>query len=218
MIRIIRHITATLLLVILPISAIGLNITIHKCHHRGTFRITLFDTSKNSLNNDCCSGYNNNPKTTQMSTGCQMGHKKVHTGCSMMNMSENQKMSSDNCGMQLSKVISKNNSNESKESKTAETGTNYFNAPCCSNSEYTNDISIHLYTIEIIKDNFVAPLIAYDDFQLSNFNFNKDEITVSDRQCLLKRPINFIISFIQHSTSLSVDEAEPISSVLYHIA
>jgi hypothetical protein len=128
-----------------------------------------------------------------------MGHKKVHTGCSMMNMSEN-------------------SSTQTKESKHTETGRNYFNAPCCSKSEFSNNISIQLYTIEILKDNFKAPLITYYIFQLSNVDLYKDDITEKDRQCLLKGPINFIISFIQHSISLSVDEAEPISSLLYIIA
>ncbi|MBX3043145.1 MAG: hypothetical protein KF896_05460 [Ignavibacteriae bacterium] len=128
-----------------------------------------------------------------------MGHKKVQTGCSLMNMSEN-------------------SSNQTKDSKTTETNTNHFNAPCCLNFEFSNDICINLYSIERTKDIFVVSLIAYDYFQTANFNLIiKDKITVKDRDNPLKCPINYIISFI-HSTSHSVDEADPISSLLSHIA
>jgi hypothetical protein len=54
-----KYITTLLLMVIFPLSAVGLNISLHKCKHCNTLHFSLFDKSGNENNYQCCCDNNN---------------------------------------------------------------------------------------------------------------------------------------------------------------
>lgn len=59
-----------LLLAIFPISAVGLNISVHKCQHKGSLHITFYGSASLHFNSNCCSSMCDSPKSSESVQNC----------------------------------------------------------------------------------------------------------------------------------------------------
>ena len=198
-------------MVIFPISAIGLNVTIHKCKLEGTLHITFFETKSDQNNSDCCCDHhksNDKDDTKHLSCCSKEIDKKLEA---MQN-------ELPSCCKDKEKTPEKT-SNQNKESEKDNSGNEYFSSVCCSNSLVSSALII---TAESANNNKVlisVPLFIntfLTDEYLNSKICNND--TKTEIRYPLKEPICDIISFI-HFTSNNSDEAGPNPQfVLYQIA
>jgi len=208
-----KYITALLLIVIFPISAVGLNISIHKCQQEGSLHLSV----KTQSDSDCCCskiGSENQLKSQNIK------HHKSN--------SENSKtIESCSCCSPVPGIAKNNNQNKTGNGSSSCCGkskkeTNNtlsvkvnkdltfakFNHNCCSNTK----LSYHLNnTFLNFNDN--KNIIDYELLFLCSSNQfrydNKVPEKISFKEIIypLKEPICNIISFI-HFTSSTGDESD----------
>jgi len=182
MIRIIRHITATLLLVILPISAIGLNISVHKCKLKGTTYFSLFGTTNNSNELICgCKA-----KETQT-----LPKQNTHSCCNKTNI--------------------ENESGKCNETDNTEiTQIQLLKSSCCSDLDISYSIQnafISNNKCEIIKNITFVFNILNSNERFNSFRTSAYLVTVPDYP--IQELIFHTISFIHFSSQSKNDSEEP---------
>jgi hypothetical protein len=207
----IKYISALFLLLIFPISAIGLDISFHKCKHSGTVNFSLYKSEKGKAKESCCCNYESN-KTIKEQTKSEI-HESVNSevkkdlkqkGSCCENKSKKAKISScctrkvqkQNNNAQTIELTLKNEP-ENKTKTENNIGVNLKKNPCCS---YSNIYFFINQTI-INCDISLKSLKSYSELpsKFNNINFNtvftnKSLLKIVDYP--LKEPVNTIISFI----------------------
>ncbi|MFA6571250.1 MAG: hypothetical protein WCT77_08435 [Bacteroidota bacterium] len=211
-----KYIISLLLLVIFPISAIGLNISVHKCKHKGTIYLSFLESNKNIDDSKCCCPHND----------LNIIEKKHHGSCCNKGKTQNKMQESSEAQMtkradkkSKSCCQSKNNKIEISEKiniKLQKEGFNnhYFKNICCSNSDISYSIAVATASIDNSKGLIEFPTLFKTLSNNSNSNernFNK--LSVKEIQFPLKGPICNIISFI-HFTSETTDDAVPVPAFM----
>jgi hypothetical protein len=197
----IKHITAIIMLVIFPISAIGLNISIHKCKLKGTTQFTFVDNSnKNNSVSSCC------------------GHDEqiLTNGGDCCNNDQKESIDSDNdsnnesCSCEEPADISSKPDNPNKSTETDKLNNecvyDNFSESCCTHSNYSYELIVNTVDLETKKPLFDLPVFYTDCFEKINLTtkgFNN--FTIKDVQHPLKKPISCIISFIHFTSDTSED-------------
>lgn len=182
-------------MVIFPISAIGMDISIHKCHHMGTIHIALFSKSNNSCICPVCKA-----KQTEESTQSSCCPKKeiVAKSCCASSEESSKRKSDEIKPITEQKLpIHKNLIVEDSDEL------------CCMNSNISYAINTGFVPIENEKGFVVLPISLNDSFQKIDFIIkNFDKFTSKDINYPLKEPICNIISYI-HFTFETGDDAYP---------
>lgn len=204
--RKLKHITAILLLAILPISAFGLNISIHKCKHKGTIHISFCESFSKQNANNCCSDAQSKNITES---------KNTLTCCAKKTESNNNTPSccKTNSSNLAKTSIEKNNQDNDNSTK------RYSSALCCSNSIVSSALVVAVNSVQ--NDKIVISIPINLNTFLDNLCLNSNhgvKLTLTQIRYPLKEPVCEIISYI-HFTSNNSDEAGPNPQfVLYQIA
>ncbi|MBM2814783.1 MAG: hypothetical protein HW421_1545 [Ignavibacteria bacterium] len=184
---------------IFPISALGVNVSIHQCKHNGTTHISFFDSHKNN-EYSCCSSHRIIEQSKKSGSSSQ--YSKSKTG----------KKSMFNCGSCIkkkSKLIKKDNiSKKSSCSKSINFGKD--NSTCCKDSFLKFKIKSSFNSIshfKLISSNH----FSYSDFVLSHLLYNYKPVNIAFKkvQYPLKEPISGIISFIHFTSDEGSDSDIP---------
>ena len=187
MLKKLRHIIAVFLLIIFPLSAIGMSINIHKCQHKGTIHFSFFYSS-NNITKDCC---NDSKKVKK----CEM-HKSESDCCS------NKHSLNAACSVNTDKV-------NSKSSQQAVTRFSELTSACCSNSELTYQISFAYFASDYTKVQCGLFILTANDYDNFKTNINRDDfITINKIRYPLKEVIFSIISFIHSASDNSGNDSE----------
>jgi len=209
-----KHITALLLLVIFPISAIGMNISIHKCMMKSKTKVSLNYSSPKSTESTscCCSSENKNQTNYKKSSCCSKSKKqKSHKRFSSSNNSKKVETTSSCCAKQKKETAQKSeNSQKSDDYSKSDNflGSNHIKQSCCSNSSfnyYVNVVVIALESSKGLQDFPILSTVAYKqiNFDLTDYNSS----LYKEIHFPLKEPVFDIISFI-HFTSSTGDDSD----------
>ena len=192
-----------LLMLILPLSAVGLDISVHKCKQKGTLHFSLFNFSANKHNKSCCCA------------GCDIARsaESAQSSCCGKDISANDKtdgieesVEAPSCCSKTAKTpipqketIAKN---ESKSNSAKGSGIINYENPCCTDANYNYVVSVASESPESNKLVLNIQPNAVDLFRKFNLNPNSSDI-VSSKEIRhpLKEPICCIISFIHFTYS-----------------
>jgi len=210
MLKKLKYITTVLLLVIFPISAIGLNISIHECKHTGIVHFELFEFSKANGNADCCSksGLNRIKKDNNCSNCSQEKVNNDVQGCSKAQIFNGSDDGSNAC-MVAEKEQNKS-INEFNVSWKNFSGIDFPKSQCCSNSNLSYQINLAFIYIDNIKGFFELPIISDNLFRkdfLKSTDINAQ--TSKNTQYPIKELIFNTISFIHYTSITGEDSAVP---------
>jgi len=211
MIKKLKYIITILLLLIFPLSAIGLNISIHKCKHKGNIHISLFQSSKGHFYCDCCcSVCERNYTIKQQNISCCNKEKEQQNVqvSSDTKMSEGKDKSSNSCCISENEPDYGNSCKESNESEYSYSGINFIISSCCSSSYLSYALNMAFITLDSSKGLLELPILSYNLYPKRNLaTIDFDILSVKDIEYPLKEVIVHIISFI-HFTSLTGDDSE----------
>ncbi|MBX3045206.1 MAG: hypothetical protein KIT33_10325 [Candidatus Kapabacteria bacterium] len=179
-----KNIIVLILLVIFPISAIGLNITVHKCKLKGSIDYSFFSSTNNNNEFICgCKITDINPTAHQEASSC----------CNNTNMEEK---SGDN--------------NETNNQYNKNTGIQILKSACCSDSDLSYSINDDFITN--IKTNILSNFAIVNNVLYSNkcFNlFRTSDYFIKDTEYPIQELICHTISFIHFSSQSKNDSEEP---------
>jgi hypothetical protein len=221
----IKHITAILLLVIFPVSAIGVDVSVHSCQEKGKTLLSLHSIDSKAGMACCCSHLSGNSKDSKMGSCCHMNHKQKsskktdatgyglavsqssgHSCCSKSHKSvrDNKKAA------HISDELINNNDAYStgSGSQNGKTGAVYKDVSCCSQSDVCYSVNVVSVSLESADKLLIDPILipeALPGFKsLSQHTiYNLDKI----QNYPLKEPVCHIISFI-YLTSNSGDDTD----------
>ena len=208
-----KHITALLLLMIFPISAIGMSVSIHKCKHSGSFHISFNDGSCQKQHySDCCqttSKIRRNEHSAKMTIPKIHSVKKSLGSCCSSKKAKKKEFSSNCCKKSSIPAVQQNDvsTNENSQSPT-HTGYNLksLKTSCCSNSNFDYKIKVSYITFHDCKKLNNLTLISFNNFKTTNLTSLKQNTSfIKKIQYPLKEPITNIISFIHYSSILGED-------------
>jgi hypothetical protein len=206
-----KYIMSVILLVIFPISAVGLNVSVHKCKHKGTIHFTFFESSKNISHFNCCStscDISNSVKDIKVTEYIDKNENKKHHCCVVSNKIADKEKSSDMCNMSVTGQLHENMSKESKNQGSTKSTISYKNKSCCSDSNLYYAINFSYICLDNNKLLIKLPILINTYYEKVNFSsYFFDELTLKILKYPLKEPIFKIISFI-HFTSVSGDDTE----------
>lgn len=210
-----KNITAIVLLLIFPISAIGFNISIHKCRHKGTSQLFFFESHQNHNKINCCNSdcELKDVKKDKVIATCHLEKEKnKERGCSETTISGGTDKCANMCGTsnkEKSSSLNKPNENEYNTS-----GTNYIKSPCCTNSDLNYAINLAFINLDINKWLVGKSVLLNNKTKGINFDkLNFDKQFVKNIEYPLKELISNIISFI-HFTSITGDDSD--ISFMFH--
>jgi len=179
-----KNIIVLILLVIFPISAIGLNISVHKCKLKGTIYFSLFGTTNNSNELICgCKVKDINPPD----------NKEVSSCCNKTNI-ENE------TGENI----------ETNNNETENTGNQLLKSSCCSDSDLSYSIQndfISFNKSNILTDKTFVFNILNSNERCNAFRTSAYLVTVPDYP--LQELICNTISFIHFSSQSKNNSEEP---------
>jgi len=195
---------------ILPLSAIGLNISVYKCKHKGTIHFAFFEFPKNLSHSDCCCSSScdmSSLTNEQKKSSCN--HKPDHkqnNDCLEPNMSCMTENNSDTCSMKADEQSQENISKDSYNQESTKSTISYQNKSCCSDSTLSFAVDFNYISLDNNKQLIKFPILFNNMFQKLNFCIlSFDKLYLKILKYPLKEPICKIISFI-HFNSLSGDD------------
>ncbi len=185
----VKNIIVIVLLVIFPISAIGLNVSVHKCKLKGTIHFDFFGT-RNNTDNPICGCKAKEIKTLPI--------QKTHSCCNKTNI----EVESDDC-------------NETINTETEKTGIQILKSSCCTDSALEYSVNSAIISLNKIRLLIETPVIFNILFHKLSYEAGYfDKMSAKIFKYPLKKPISKIISFIYFTFETGDDSVPPHSSML----
>jgi hypothetical protein len=201
MFRKIQYIISLFLLLIFPLSAMGMDISIHKCKHKGTVHYSFFGSHSHS---DCCCAegtLSHNGKAHQCDQCLKEKGLKSVPDCCPDKSTEPIEKAPDSCCNSNNNAPSEKSDSKLIQDNYSTNAISACNAPCCTNSELLSGDYITVLSLDIYKYLQIQPLLISDQYRIqteakldNNTSFN-NEIHYP-----IKRLITQIISCIHFSS------------------